>query len=393
MGRLVSNQQQRTDVETFLPIARPSTGVEEIEAVRQVLESGWLTQGPFVARFEKAFALKHGVNHAFAVTSCTSALHLALVVLGIGPGDEVLVPAFTWVATANVVVHCGATPVFVDVDPGSFNLDPNAVRAALTDRTKAVIAVHLFGRVAPMDELRAIVPANIPIVEDAACAIGASYQGRPAGSLGLIGCFSLHPRKVVTCGEGGVVTTNDERLAGLIDTYRNHGASVSEEVRHRGARPWELPEFKVFGFNYRMTDLQAAIAEVQLGKLDRFMQERRELADQYDARLQSIDWIRSPERPDRTGHSLQAYVATIDPRRAPVSRNRALEILQDHKIGARPGTHAVVALDAYRTRFGIEPQHFPGAMTAEAQSIALPLHNAMDGSDVDRVVEVLKDAR
>jgi perosamine synthetase len=388
----VKSQRQDEIEQAFLPIARPSTGPEEVEAVRQVLESGWLTQGPFVSRFEKAFAARHGARHALAVTSCTTALHLALVVLGIGPGDEVIVPAFTWVATANVVVHCGATPVFVDVDPISFNVEPAAVRAALTARTKAVIAVHLFGRVAPMDELRVAIPANIPIIEDAACATGASDQGRPAGSLGLMGCFSLHPRKTVTCGEGGVVTTNDDELALLLDTYRNHGASVPEEVRHRGARPWELPEFKVFGFNYRMTDIQAAVAEVQLRKLDRFLEERRALAALYDDRLKRIEWLKAPDRPDHMGHSLQAYVATVDLRIGALSRNRILEVLQENKIGARPGTHAVVALEAYRSRFGVDPQRFPGALEAESQSIALPLHNEMGASDVERVVQVLENA-
>ncbi|MBR1244204.1 DegT/DnrJ/EryC1/StrS family aminotransferase [Bradyrhizobium sp. AUGA SZCCT0274] len=388
----MKSQQQDEIEQAFLPIARPSTGPEEVEAVRQVLESGWLTQGPFVSRFEKAFAARHGATHALAVTSCTTALHLALVVLGIGPGDEVIIPAFTWVATANVVVHCGATPVFVDVDPISFNVEPAAVRAALTARTKAVIAVHLFGRVAPMDELRVVIPASIPIIEDAACATGASDQGRPAGSLGVMGCFSLHPRKTVTCGEGGVVTTNDGELALLLDTYRNHGASIPEEVRHRGARPWELPEFKVFGFNYRMTDIQAAVAEVQLRKLDRFLEERRALAALYDDRLKRIEWLKSPDRPDHMGHSLQAYVATVDSRIGALSRNRILEVLQENKIGARPGTHAVVALEAYRSRFGVDPQRFPGALEAESQSIALPLHNEMGASDIERVVQVLENA-
>ena len=220
-----------------IQISLPSTGEEEWQACREPLMSGWLTQGPAVAAFEKAFAERHQVAHALATTSCTTGLHLILAAMGIGPGDEVIVPAFTWVATANVVLYCGATPVLADVDPETYNVDPADVARKLTERTKAVIVVHLFGLVADMEGIREVLPAHVRIVEDAACAAGAALDGVPAGGLGDAAAFSFHPRKSVTTGEGGMVTTNDAALAETANMMRNHGASISEEQRHSGPRP------------------------------------------------------------------------------------------------------------------------------------------------------------
>ncbi|SDT91059.1 dTDP-4-amino-4,6-dideoxygalactose transaminase [Geopseudomonas guangdongensis] len=373
-----------------IAISLPSTGEEEWMATREPLMSGWLTQGPKVAAFEKAFAERHQVPHALAVTSCTTGLHLALAGLGIGPGDEVIVPAFTWVATANVVLYCGATPVFVDVDPLTFNLDLKQVKAKISDRTRAVIAVHLFGRCLDIDTLRAELPPSVAIVEDAACAAGASWNGRPAGSLGDVAAFSFHPRKSVTTGEGGMVTTANAELAEQMNQLRNHGASLSEEQRHHGPRPYLLPEFNLLGFNYRMTDLQGAVGLVQLAKLDGFIDEREQWAKYYGEQLAGIDWLRLPTTPEGGRHGWQAFVLYVHPAKAPMPRNEMMEILQAKGIATRPGTHAVHMLAYYRDRYGLTPDDFPAARDCNDYSMAIPLHNRMDAEDYAYVVEAIR---
>ncbi|WP_133366373.1 DegT/DnrJ/EryC1/StrS family aminotransferase [Qipengyuania sediminis] len=370
-------------------IALPMIGEEERRAVLEPLESGWLTQGPKVAEFERMFAARHRVAHALATTSCTTATHLALVAAGVGPGDEVIVPAFTWVSTANVVVHCGATPVFCDVSTRDFNIDPTQIADKLSDRTKAIIPVHLFGMPADMDGVRAAVPDDVIVIEDAACAAGAAYRGTPAGALGDMAAFSFHPRKSVTTGEGGMLTTDNATFAETADRLRNHGASISEEQRHHGARPYILPDFDLCGYNYRMTDLQGAVGVEQLKKLDGFIAERDRRAAWFAEQLADIAWLRTPRVPEWASHAWQSYVTYVDPELAPFARNEIMDRLKNLGVATRPGTHAVHMLGYYRERYGIEADAFPGARDSDRNSMAIPLHNRMDDDDYDYVVEAL----
>jgi dTDP-4-amino-4,6-dideoxygalactose transaminase len=369
----------------------PQFGEEEIALLRDCLESKWVTQGPLTERFEALIAARHRAAHVLATTSCTAALHLATAALGLGPGDEVVVPAFTWVTSAHAAEYVGAIPRFADVRADDFNLDPTALEAAITPRTRAIIVVHLFGLAAQMDAvLRVAQRHGLAVVEDAACAIGTTYADRPVGVIGDIGCFSFHPRKIVTMGEGGAVTTNRSDLADRVSSLRNHGATGLPDPEEEPQGPWTMARFDRLGFNLRLSDLQAAVGIAQMARLDHLLAERRAGAQRYLELLGPLSDLALP-RPTNsaTGHTYQSYVVRVrEGGRA--RRNAVMKVLAGHGIQTRPGTHAVHRLGYYRDRYQLRPEDFPIAAASEDETIAIPLFPGMTEADQVTVATALR---
>jgi perosamine synthetase len=346
--------------DTRIRLGWPDVGERELAAVAEVLESGMLTMGPKVGEFEALLAAACEVEHALAVSSGTAALHVAVLALGLEPGDEVLVPAYTFPATANVVALAGLKPVLVDVDPATMNIDVEKID--LGPRTKAVLAVHLFGRPARVEDL----PDGLLLLEDAAGALGARRRGRACGGLGLLGCLSFHPRKIVTTGEGGAVTTNEAEIAESVVAMRNHG--------WRSLVPPDMP---TPGLNYRIADILCAIGIPQLQRLDELLAERRRVAEGYTERLAHLPLL-LPEADDGDVHGWQAYVLQLD------DRDTVLAALRAQGIEAQIGTYALHQLGAYR-----DQGDFPGAARVFERALALPFHTRLSESDLDRVAEAL----
>ncbi|MHB1244248.1 MAG: DegT/DnrJ/EryC1/StrS family aminotransferase [Gaiellaceae bacterium] len=346
---------------TQIRLAFPELGEEELAEVRAVLESGALTMGPKVEELEQLVAAACGVEHAVAVSNGTAALHLAVLALGIGEGDEVIVPAYTFPATANVVRLAGATPVLVDVDPATFNLDLAKVYEAVTARTKAVLAVHLFGRPLDWEELQNAVPPDVLLLEDAAGALGARWRGMPCGGLGVAGCLSFHPRKIVTTGEGGAVTTGDVELAAAIRRLRHHGIDAGADIVAPST-------------NYRLADILCAVGIPQLRRLDTLLAERTRVAAGYAERLRGL--VELPGADEGDTHGWQAYVIRLD------RRVEAMETLRAEGIEVQIGTYALHHLSAYR-----DQGPFPGADATFERALALPLHARLTDADLDRVAE------
>lgn len=371
-----------------IPVAKPSFGVEEENGVLEVLRSGWVSQGPRVAEFERKFADYVGAADAVAVSSCTTALHLALVAAGIQPGDEVLCPSLSFIATANAIVNAGGIPVFVDIDRATYNIDPNCIESAITPRTKAILIVHQIGLPAALDEITAIAEKHgLMLIEDAACAIGAEYHGQRIGQPhSLMACFSFHPRKILTTGEGGMITSADLELTARLRKLRQHAMSLSDVARHSAVQV-VIESYDEVGYNFRMTDLQAAVGIAQLASLDKMIARRRELAQRYTDRLFAIPWLRVPFQPAESLANFQSYMVALTGE-SPIGRDDLMQKLLDLGISSRRGVMAIHREKPYHNEEW--ERKLPVTNLVTDSTLVLPLFHAMEFSEQDYVIECLE---
>jgi perosamine synthetase len=376
------------EVAVKIPVARPCFSEDDERAVIQVLRSGWVSQGPKVAEFERRFAEYFGAKHAIAVSSCTTALHLALAVSGIHSGDEVLCPSLSFIATANAIVYVGARPVFVDIDLDTYNIDPARIEKAITPRTKAILVVHQIGLPADIETIMEIAGRRrLKVIEDAACAAGSEYRGKRIGAPHAeLACFSFHPRKVLTTGEGGMITTANQELAARLRRLRQHAMSVSDLARH-GSDQVITEHYDEVGYNYRMTDLQAAVGVVQLGRLDELVQRRRFLAQRYTEKLSRVPWLIPPCETEHTRHNYQSYMLRLTAD-APVTRDALMEHLLDRGISSRRG---IMASHREKPYWNFADRDLPNTNLVADTAIILPVFHEMTDEQQEHVINSIRE--
>lgn len=373
----------------MIPITKPYFDSDELNNLKECLASGWVTQGPMTEKFENLFLEEHPCEYAVSASSCTAALHIALLALGIHIGDEVIVPAFTWITSASCVEYVGGTVKFVDIEKETMGIDPNKIEKVITSKTKAIIVVHLFGCPAKMDEIMEIAHKyHLYVIEDCACAIGTTYKGKKVGTIGDVGCFSFHPRKIITTGEGGMCSTNRKDLYNRMLQFKNHGANPAAKGTDIG-KPYYMGVYDEVGYNLRLSDIQAAVGIAQFKKLHKLLNNRKKCADYYIEKLKDCTYLILPIVCQEFGHTYQSFVILLKSGDREV-RNRIMMEMQKERIQSRPGTIAITRTVFNREKYKLLDNEFPVAEYCEDASITLPIYPFMKQEEQDIVIHCVK---
>ncbi|PKP61468.1 DegT/DnrJ/EryC1/StrS family aminotransferase [Candidatus Atribacteria bacterium HGW-Atribacteria-1] len=389
-----------------VPITKPYFTQEDIEAIQQPLKTGWVVQGPYVKELENKFCSYTGARFSVAMNSCTSAQFVASRCIGLKPGDEVIVPSFTWISTANAAEFTGAKPVFVDIDLDTFNIDVNKLENKINSKTKAIFPVNLFGLAADMEKIMTIAEKySLKVIEDSACGLGARIKDKHCGTFGDCGCFSMHPRKSITSGEGGILITDNEKLAKMACALRDHGADRTDLERHDQKESFLLPEYKYMGYNFRLTDIQGALGSSQFNKLDDIIKKRRNIAGIYDKELKGT-FLSTPLVPAQFVHSYQSYVCIYKYEKLVESikeqkfniidvlneeRNKFMLKLEERGIATRQGTHAVHIQEYYKEKYNIGKFDYPFSYAADRLTVSLPIYPQMTEEEQEYVIENIRE--